>query len=117
MKQRHRSNPTQVYCSSYLNGVLPLGEVDLPLPLSLRLLGGLVLGQTAADGTGVLGSEVEREVLLVLVEQAELRALVEVDDGEDASDGLADVLAVKGEKYQSAFLIPSVILEDILRSM
>ena len=105
------------YCSSYLNGVFPLGKVDLLLPLSLRLLGGLVLGHTAADGTGVLGSEVEREVLLVLVEQAELRALVEVDDGEDASDGLADVLAVKGEKYQSAFLIPSVILEDILRSM
>ena len=86
------------YCISYLNGVLPLGKVDLLLPLSLRLLGGLVLGHTAADGTGVLGSEVEREVLLVLVEQAELRALVDVDHGEDTSDGLADVLAITGEK-------------------
>lgn len=81
---------------SYLNGVLPLGKVDLPLPLLLGLLVDLVLGHTAADGAGVLGPEVEREVLLVLVEQTELRALVEVDDGEDTSDGLADVLAVRG---------------------
>lgn len=57
-----------------------------------------MLGHTAAHGTGVLGSEVEREVLLVLVEQTELRALVDVDHGEDTSDGLADVLAVAGEK-------------------
>ena len=81
---------------SYLNGVLPLGKVDLPLPLLLGLLVDLVLGHTAADGAGVLGPEVEREVLLVLVEQTELRALVEVDDGKGTSDGLADVLAVRG---------------------
>jgi hypothetical protein len=79
---------------SYLDGVLPLGEVDLLLPLLLRLLVGLVLGHAAAHSTSVLGAEVEREVLLVLVEQAELGALVEVDDGENASDRLANVVAV-----------------------
>lgn len=81
-------------CGSYLNGVLPLGEVDLPLPLLLRLLGVLVLGKATAHRAGVLWSEVERKVLLVLVEQAELGALVDVDDGENARDGLADVVAV-----------------------
>lgn len=69
--------------------------MDLLLALLLRLLGGLVLGESAAQGTGVLGSEVEREELLVLVEQAELGALVEVDDGENAGDRLANVVAVK----------------------
>lgn len=68
--------------------------MDLLLDLLLRLLGGLVLGESAAQGTGVLGSEVEREERLVLVEQAELGALVEVDDGENAGDRLANVVAV-----------------------
>lgn len=68
--------------------------MDLLLDLLLRLLGGLVLSESAAQGTGVLGSEVEREERLVLVEQAELGALVEVDDGENAGDRLANVVAV-----------------------
>lgn len=93
---------------SYLDGVLPLGEVDLLLPLLLRLLVGLVLGHAAAHSTGVPGAEVEREVLLVLVEQAELGALVEVDDGENASDRLANVVAVGEEKYIS-FLFDRVV--------
>lgn len=53
----------------------------------------IVLGQPAADGTGLLRAEVERRVLLVLVEQAELVSLLGVDDGEDAGDRLADVRA------------------------
>lgn len=75
--------------------------MGVPLLLPLGLLVGLVLGQAAAESAGVLGPEVEREVLLVLVEQTELRALVEVDDGEDTSDGLADVLAVRGVSIYS----------------
>lgn len=80
---------------AYLDGVLPLGEVDLLLALLLRLEGGLVLGESAAEGTGEAGSEVKRSVLLVLVEQTELGALVGVDDGENASDRLANVVAVE----------------------
>lgn len=83
--------------NSYLNGVLPLGEVDLALPLLLGDPGGLVLGETAAQLTGELGAKVEREVLLVLVEQTQLSALVGVDDGENTSDGLANVAAVGGK--------------------
>lgn len=37
-------------------------------------------------------AEVEREVLLALVEEAELGALLGVDDGEDARDALAHVV-------------------------
>lgn len=83
---------------SYLDGVLPLGEVDLLLALLLRLEGGLVLGESAAEGTGEAGSEVKRSVLLVLVEQTELGALVGVDDGENASDRLANVVAVEPQQ-------------------
>ena len=60
---------THCQCSSYLNGVLPLGEVDLALPLLLSNAGSLVLGQAAAQVTGEFGAEVERHVLLVLVEE------------------------------------------------
>lgn len=79
---------------SCLDGELPLREVG---ELLLALLGDnfpLVLGEAAADSAGLLGSEVEGSVLLVLVEQAELLALCGVDDGEDTGDGLADVVAV-----------------------
>jgi hypothetical protein len=81
--------------------------------LLLLLLGDerrLVLGESSADGTGLLGSEVEGKVpvrllevswfgeefsldaLLALVEEPQLGALVGVDDGKDLSDTLADVM-------------------------
>lgn len=72
--------------SSYLNSKLPLGEVSLPLLRLQQLLSALVLGQTSPNGTGLLWSEVERLVLLALIEQAQLRSLVGVDDCEDSGD-------------------------------
>lgn len=57
-----------------------------PLLGLLQLLPALVLGQASSDGASLLWSEVEREVLLALVEQAELRSLVGVDDCEDSGD-------------------------------
>lgn len=88
--------PLHTHCrsSSYLNSVLPLGEVDLALALALGGPGSLELGETATELTGELGAEVQRDVLLVLVEQTQLSALVGVDDGENASDRLANVGAV-----------------------
>lgn len=59
----------------------------------LELAGSINLGQTATDSAGLLWAEVKWHVLLVLVEQAELGALVGVDDGQDLGDGLADVVA------------------------
>ena len=69
----------------------------MPLPL-LLLVGprtSLILGKCAAHGAGLLRAEIEREVLLLLVEDAELVALVGVDNGEDTGDGFADVVAVE----------------------
>lgn len=91
--------------NAYLNGILPLGEVDLPLPLPLGDPRGLVLGHAATQGAGELRAEVEREVFLVLVEQTQLGALVGVDDGEDTGDRLADVAAVRLDGSVSLFLM------------
>lgn len=59
-----------------------------------ELAGGVLRRQTAADGTGLLGAEVKGKVLLALVEDPELSALLGVDDGQDTSDRLADVVTV-----------------------
>ena len=75
-----------------LDGEVALGEVGLLLSLLLGDKVLLVLGHSPADGASLLGAEVERQVLLALVEDAELGALVGVDDGEDAGDRLADVV-------------------------
>ena len=91
-----------MYLSTYLDSVLPLREVSGTL---LCLLEDLVLfrrGQTAADGAGLLRAEVERQVLLVLVEQAELRPLLKVDNGQGAGDRLAEVVAIFEERVTSA---------------
>jgi len=48
------------------------------------------LGQAATDGTGLLGAEVKREELLVLVVFPEVLARLGVHDGKDAGDRLAN---------------------------
>ena len=85
---------------SYLDGELPLGEVNVAL-LGLLQRAGLVLGrQSATNGAGLLGAEVERGVLLVLVEQTKLRALLGVDDGQDTGDRLSQVVAAHAKFRQ-----------------
>ena len=86
--------PLSALWLSYLHEELALGEVLLPLLGLQQRTGRILLGKTATDGTGLLGAEIEREELLVLVEQAELCPLLGVDNGEHAGDGLADVVAV-----------------------
>lgn len=90
----HNASHTRTRRHLGLDGVLPLGEVDGALALAVGGAGSLVLGKTAADLAGLLDAEVEGQVLLVLVEQTQLGALVGVDDGQDAGDGLADIVAV-----------------------
>ena len=88
--------------TSYLNGVFSLREVRLALLRLLQLLGLVLRRQTTTDSTGLLRAEVERQVLLVLVEETELRALLEVDDGQGAGDGLAEIVAIV-HRGQSVF--------------
>jgi len=52
------------------------------------------LGKLSADCTGLLWSEINREVLLALVELAQVLALLRVYNGQDTSDRLADTIAV-----------------------
>jgi hypothetical protein len=87
-----------MYLNAYLDGILPLGKVSRSLLRLQQGLLALVLAQASSDGTGLLRSEVEGEVFLVLVEEAELCSLVGVDDCEDFGDGLSDIMAIEAQK-------------------
>ena len=72
-----------------LDGVLAHGEGAKPAQRLGALQALLVTGERLADGAGLLGPQVERLVLLVLVELAEVLLLLLVHDDVDAGDGLA----------------------------
>ena len=55
------------------------------------------LGELSADCTGLLWSEIKRKVLLALVELAQVLTLLRVHNGQDASDRLADTIAIGQE--------------------
>lgn len=74
-----------------LDSILPHREVLLPLLLPLGLQRELVLGQTPADGAGLLGAQVEREPL-VLVGLTQRRLLLLRDHRVHPRDGGADHL-------------------------
>ena len=65
-------------------------EVALLLGLAQGLLVLLVLGECLSLGAGQLGSQSQRKPLLAGVVRAQLRLGGLVDDGQDASDRLAD---------------------------
>lgn len=80
--------------------------MSLPLLLLLGNTAGVLLAESPADGASLLGSEVERKVLLLGVELAERVALVGVDDGQGAGDRLAEVVAIR-ENLSAPFLFHS----------
>jgi len=90
---------------AHLYGKGPLGEVLLALLGLLELPRGVLGGETAADGAGLLRSQVQRQILLVLVEEAQLSPLLRVDDGQDARDRLAEIVAVSGERRSMSALL------------
>ena len=57
------------------------------------------LGQTSADRTGLLGTEVKGQVLLVLVELPEVLPLLLVHDGQHPRDRLADSVAANSYQH------------------
>ena len=54
--------------------------------------------QPPPDGSCLLRTQIEREILLLRVEEAELLSLVGVDDCQDAGDGFAEVVAAFAQK-------------------
>lgn len=78
---------------AHLDSVLPLRKVGLLLLRLQSLPCRLVLGQPSPDGTGSLDTEIEGQVFLALVEDAQLLTLGSVDDGQDTGDGLANIVA------------------------
>lgn len=63
-----------------------------------------MLAQPPPDGSGLLWAQVEREVLLLRVKDAELLSLVGVDDGEDARDRFAEVVTASHLRVRSAIM-------------
>lgn len=66
----------------------------LPLLLLLRDSFGVLGRQSTTNGSGLFGSEIEWEVLFVLVENSQLVALVGVDNCEGSGNGFAEVVSV-----------------------
>jgi len=62
---------------------------------------GVLPAQSSADRTCLLRSQVEWQVLLLLVEEAQLVALVRVDHSESAGDGFAEVMSERCRKLWS----------------
>ena len=58
------------------------------------------LGELSADCTGLLCSEINREVLLAFVELAQVLALLRVHNSQDPSDRLADTIAIGQEVHK-----------------
>jgi hypothetical protein len=97
--------------ATHLDSVVALREMPCLLLLLLGHQVRLVFCEASTDGAGLLLAEVEGEVLLALVEDAELCALIGVDDCEAAGDGLADVVAVRYTcQYMTSCSIRSSLL-------
>ena len=62
-----------------------------------------MLGEAPANSAGLLGAEVEREQLLLLVRLTQRRLLLLRDDGEHARDGGAHNLAAREETTDPRF--------------
>lgn len=78
-----------------LDGVLPLRELGA-LPLFLqRQPSGIPGGQGLTHGAGLLGAQIQRDVLLALVQLAQVVLGLGVHHNVDAGDGLADDAAIK----------------------
>lgn len=92
---------------THLDGEFALREVLLTLLGLLQLSRGVLGGQTATDGTGLLGTEIKGLMLLALEEQAHVVSLLGVDDREDTSDRLAEVVAVEINHSRISFVFHS----------
>ncbi len=80
MPSEHHASPPG-YIPTYLDRILPLREMRRLLLLLLRHERRLMPAQPSPDRPRLLRAQIEREVLFLRVEEAELLPLVRVDDG------------------------------------
>jgi hypothetical protein len=76
-----------------LNGIFSHRKMRRLLLLLLRDSASILLTQPSPDRSCLFRSEIERKVLLLSVEFAQLSSLVGADDGEDAGYGFAEVVS------------------------
>lgn len=76
-----------------LHSIFPRREVHLSLLLLLRDSASILLAQSSPNGASLLGPEVERKVLLVVIELSQSVSLVGVDHGQAAGNRFAEVVA------------------------
>lgn len=76
-----------------LDSILSLREVSLSLLLLLSHSSGILWRQASSNGSGLLCSEIERQVLLALVEDSQLVSLVGVDDCEGSGDRFSQIVS------------------------
>lgn len=69
------------------------------LPLLLRHPRSIMLRQASPNRPRLLRAQVQGQVFIILVEDTQLRALIGIYNGENASDGFAEVVAIGGDKY------------------
>jgi len=88
------------------HGILPLGEMDVPLTSLRRLQLPLVMSKPPSDGPRLLWSQIEREVLLFLVELPKVLAGLLVDHGQHPGNRLANGINLGqfGSRSTSNFL-------------
>ena len=77
-----------------LDSILPHWKMHLLLLLLLRHQLLFLLSQPPPNRPGLFRSQIKRQILLLLVEQAQLRSLVCIDHGKDFGDGFAEVVTM-----------------------
>lgn len=75
-----------------LDSKLPHWKMHLLLLLLFRHQPLFLLSQPPPNRPGLFRSQIKRQILLLLVEQAQLRSLVCVDHGKDFGDGFTEVV-------------------------
>lgn len=78
---------------TYLDRILPLWEMHLPLLLLLCHSRRLALCQSPPNRSRLLRTQIQWQVLLILVVDPQLFPLVGIDDSEHAGNGFSEVVA------------------------
>lgn len=100
--------PSPVHPLSFrLDSILPHREVHLLFLLLLGHHAGLLLRQPPPNRPRLFRSQIQRQVLLLLIEKPELRSLVRVDDCQDLGNRFPKVVTVEQTSWVNNVLANS----------